>query len=69
VTALPVSDVDRANGIQWQGVVGIGFISRYRVVVPQFKGSESQWAKITIPEPTIPFTPWRDDNFGVTTVL
>lgn len=81
LTVDRLTDADRANGIQWKGAVEIKFIDRYRIVKPyflrkegpyeQFKdsGSESEWEKATLPQPTHPFTPWEDANFNVLLAL
>lgn len=75
---LPVTPADRANGIQWKGSTEMAFINRYRAVKPWFftdygafksGGRDSEWAKATIPEPTIPFTPWTDGKLTIPLLL
>jgi len=65
----PVSDADRANGIQWKGQVVISFINRYRVVLPKLPSGgyyayDQEWAEVILPQPTGPFSPWKDVNIG-----
>lgn len=71
---LPVTPADRANGIQWKGNIEIGLVYKYRAVKPWFLaehgafksgGRDNEWAKATIPAPTIPFTPWIDGKLTI----